>query len=130
MLTGEAGDYTFTATTEVDEEVADNVLFGYATQTAATDNTGIYALANKTNGVAFYPFAGSTYKAGKAYLNIAGLRTTSEVRLFNIFDEGEETGIESIETENAKAEIYDLAGRRVQKAQKGLYIVNGVKVIK
>lgn len=130
VLTGEAGDYTFTATTEVDEEVADNVLFGYATQTAATDNTGIYALANKTNGVAFYPFAGSTYKAGKAYLNIAGLRTTSEVRLFNIFDEGEETGIESIETENAKAEIYDLAGRRVQKAQKGLYIVNGVKVIK
>ena len=130
VLTGEAGDYTFTATTEAGEEVADNVLLGYATQTAATDNTGIYALANKTNGVAFYPFAGSTYKAGKAYLNIAGLRTTSEVRLFNIFDEGEETGIESIETENAKAEIYDLAGRRVQKAQKGLYIVNGVKVIK
>lgn len=130
VLTGEAGDYTFTATTEAGEEVADNVLFGYATETAVTDNTGIYALANKTNGVAFYPFAGSTYKAGKAYLNIAGLSTTSEVRLFNIFDEGEETGIESIETENAKAEIYDLAGRRVQNAQKGLYIVNGVKVIK
>lgn len=130
VLTGEEGDYTFTATTEAGEEVADNVLFGYATETAVTDNTGIYALANKTNGVAFYPFVGSKYKAGKAYLNIADLSTTSEVRLFNIFDEGEETGIESIETENAKAEIYDLAGRRVQKAQKGLYIVNGVKVIK
>lgn len=129
VLTGEEGGYTFTATTEAGEEVTDNVLFGYATETAATDKTGIYALANKTNGVAFYPFAGSTYKAGKAYLNIADLNA-SEVRLFNIFDEGEETGIESIETENAKAEIYDLAGRRVQKAQKGLYIVNGKKVIK
>lgn len=129
VLTGEKGDYTFTATTEAGEEVADNVLFGYATETAATDNTGIYALANKTNGVAFYPFVGKTYKAGKAYLNISGL-SASEVRFFNIFDEGEETGIESIETENAKAEIYDLAGRRVQKAQKGLYIVNGKKVIK
>ena len=30
----------------------------------------------------------------------------------------------------ADAVVYDLAGRRVQKAQKGLYIVNGVKVIK
>ena len=40
--------------------------------------------------------------------------------------------IESIEgAENAaNAVIYDLSGRRVQKAQKGLYIVNGVKVIK
>ncbi len=129
VLTGEKGDYTFTATTEAGEAVTDNVLFGYATVTDATGNTGIYALANKTNGVAFYPFVGSTYKAGKAYLDISGL-SASEVRFFNIFDEGEETGIESIETENAKAEIYDLAGRRVQKAQKGLYIVNGKKVIK
>lgn len=129
VLTGEAGDYTFTATTEAGEAVTDNVLFGYATVTDATGDTGIYALANKTNGVAFYPFVGKTYKAGKAYLNISGL-SASEVRFFNIFDEGEETGIESIETENAKAEIYDLAGRRVQKAQKGLYIVNGKVVIK
>ena len=51
---------------------------------------------------------------------------------FLVFDFGTETGIESIDGENGnvKAEIYDLAGRRVQNAQKGLYIVNGKKVIK
>ena len=51
---------------------------------------------------------------------------------FLSFDFGTETAIESIEgAENgANAVIYDLSGRRVQKAQKGLYIVNGVKVIK
>lgn len=133
VLTGEAGDYTFTATTEADEEVADNVLFGYATETAVTDRTGIYALGNKTNGVAFYPFVGDTYKAGKAYLNIAGLSTTSEVRLFNIFDEDVETAILDVEDGNVKTEnsvVYDLAGRRVEKAQKGLYIINGKKVVK
>lgn len=131
VLTGEAGDYTFTATTEAGEEVADNVLFGYATETAVTDKTGIYALANKTNGVAFYPFVGETYKAGKAYLNISGL-SASEVRFFNIFDEDMETAIENIQgAEDAvDSVVYDLAGRRVQKAQKGLYIVNGKKVIK
>lgn len=49
-----------------------------------------------------------------------------------VFDFGTETGIESIEGENGnvKAEIYDLSGRRVQNAQKGLYIVNGKKVVR
>lgn len=73
--------------------------------------------------------AKKTLAANKAYLNIP----TSSARflVFN-FDEDNTTAIENIETEsgNVKAEIYDLAGRRVQNAQKGLYIVNGKKVVK
>ena len=42
---------------------------------------------------------------------------------------GQVTGIESVATE-AAATIYDLAGRRVVKANKGLYIQEGTKVIK
>lgn len=53
---------------------------------------------------------------------------------FFVFDfGGTETGIVEIENGNVNAEnsvVYDLAGRRVQKAQKGLYIVNGKKVVK
>lgn len=128
VLTGEAADYTFTVANDA-AAVTDNVLFGYAVETAADDNTGIYALANKTTGVAFYPFAGTTYKAGKAYLNVSALNAAG-IRLFNIFDEGTETAIESVEGENGKAEIYDLAGRRVQNAQKGVFIVDGKVVIK
>ena len=40
-----------------------------------------------------------------------------------------ETAIESVETE-METVIYDLAGRRVEKMEKGIYIVNGKKVIK
>ena len=67
--------------------------------------------------------------AFKAYLPIPEAAQASVLR-FNI--EGGETAIESIENANgeAKSEIFDLAGRRVQKAQKGLYIVNGKKVIR
>lgn len=56
---------------------------------------------------------------------------SSEAR-FYVLDFGTETTIENIEgAESANdAVIYDLAGRRVQGAQKGLYIVNGKKVIK
>lgn len=72
--------------------------------------------------------AQKTLPANKAYLNI----TPSATR-FLVFNFGDdtETAIEGIGAENtADAVVYDLAGRRVQKAQKGLYIVNGKKVIK
>lgn len=66
----------------------------------------------------------------KAYLPVAN-STMPGSRL--MFDFGTETGIEDINgMENAaeNAVIYDLSGRRVQGAQKGIYIINGKKVIK
>ena len=43
----------------------------------------------------------------------------------------EETGIEELRGENEKQEanVYDLSGRRMQNAKKGIYIQNGKKVI-
>lgn len=98
-----------------------------------------YVLANGTNGVGLYKATlnkdaegavGTTHflnKANKAYLPA----TASSARFLS-FDFGTETAIENIEgAENgSNAVIYDLSGRRVQKAQKGLYIVNGKKVVK
>ena len=43
--------------------------------------------------------------------------------------DGEVTAIESLTAENANNEIFDLQGRRVAKAAKGVYIVNGKKVV-
>ena len=52
----------------------------------------------------------------------------STVKAFVFGDE--ETAIKSVEAENASEAIYDLSGRRVSKALKGLYIINGKKVVK
>ena len=43
----------------------------------------------------------------------------------------EETGIDELKGENGKVKtaVYDLSGRRVQKAQKGVYIQNGKVVM-
>jgi hypothetical protein len=64
-------------------------------------------------------------KANKAYLPVVG---SSAARIN--FDFGTETGIAETESGNLKTEMYDLSGRRVQSAQKGIFIVNGKKVIK
>ena len=59
--------------------------------------------------------------------------TEGAMSRINIRVQGEdtETGIDELKGENGKVktDIYDLSGRRVQKAQKGIYIQNGKKVI-
>ena len=86
----------------------------------------IYALTKKDDKVGFMKVKdGVKIPAGKAYLNVAG----GGARDFLGFDD-ETTGIEAVE-QAAKADnqYFNLAGQRVAQPTKGLYIVNGKKVI-
>ncbi len=92
-----------------------------------------YVLSKVAGEVGFYR-AALNQSSGAAFLN-NGFRAYLPVsgggaaRLLFDFG-GTETGIESIEgniPENAA--IYDLSGRRVSVATKGIYIVNGKKVV-
>ena len=68
--------------------------------------------------------------AFRVYLTANGENTTSVVRF--VINNSDATAIDELKAENGnvKAEVYDLSGRRVEKAVKGIYVVNGVKVIK
>ena len=91
-----------------------------------------YILAKKNGNVGFYPLSGKgTLKPYSAYLQLhkdAGSRGL----VLNFEEEGTPTGVGHTEitesTEMADA-IYDLQGRRIEKPKKGLYIVNGRKVM-
>ena len=71
----------------------------------------------------------SAVPAGKAYLLATDVPVN--VRALDMVVDGDTDGIMAIDnaqsTDNA---IFDLSGRRVVKAQKGIYIVNGKKVVK
>ncbi len=68
-----------------------------------------------------------TIPAGKAYLNATGV---GAARLSIVFDD-EATGISDVRSKMEDVRgFYDLQGRRVAQPTKGLYIVNGKKVIK
>lgn len=95
--------------------------------TAEGDGTHIFALGKKSGVVGFVRVKdGVKIPAGKAYLNIA---TPPAARDFIGFDE-EVTGVETVK-QNAKADnqFFNLAGQRVAQPTKGLYIVNGKKVV-
>ena len=87
----------------------------------------IYALANLNNAIGFYPTGNYKIPAGKAYLSIsAGVKGyTFE------FDDDDPTAIEMVNGQSSMVnEIYNLAGQRIQKMQKGINIVNGKKILK
>lgn len=68
-----------------------------------------------------------TVKAGTAYLAVPAVPNTASVKGFLL--DGTPTAIEGVEAENKTDVIYNLSGQRVQKAQRGLYIVNGKKLM-
>lgn len=121
-----AGSLSFATAADV-TGISGNVLAGQANTIAATGITNPYTLQNNpATGIGFYPYEGTNLNGFKAYMTTG----TTSVRGFLFEEDGTTTGINALETETPGMQvIYDLSGRRVSKAQKGLYIVNGKKVI-
>ena len=84
----------------------------------------MYVLAmNPTIG--FYPWTGTNLSAGKIYLQG---KDSYGSRDFLGFEEGT-TAVNIVKTQMADGQYYNLAGQRVSNPTKGLYILNGKKVI-
>ena len=79
------------------------------------------------NGNAFYQANGKTVAANKAYLQLSQQASARAL----IFEEEDVTAIHAVESVASATgnEYYDLSGRKVAQPTKGLYIVNGKKVI-
>ncbi len=111
---------------ETGVEATSNVLSGTNQKITAASGENYVMGKNENDVVGFYKYTGTTMPAFKAYL---GQQTGEEVRAFTFSFEDIETSINAVESHNSNAAIYDLSGRRVQKAGKGLYIINGKKVM-
>ena len=117
------------------------------------DGYTAYTLAAENNKMGFYKFAGAALNPNKAYLAVA-IPPTSAPAYLGFDVDGETTGINEHESHDCNATlskreshelsgaIYDLQGRRIANGQKpsqrhtlkeriakGLYIVNGKKVV-
>jgi len=104
---------------------------GNGTAITWADNNPVYILYTSGATPGFYRANNSTVAAGKAYLDLNGTAEARAVSFSLNFDDV--TAISEVATEvgdeSACAPVYDLQGRRVAQPAKGLYIVNGKKVI-
>ena len=126
ILTSESGDAAtmVPAAGETAAAITGNQL-GHSAGADKTLTAGEgYILGKGTEGTAFYPCKAGSLPSNKAYLLGSG-QSAIVMNFGNAV-----TGINTIAAPaSAKAPIFDLSGRRVVKATKGLYIQNGKKVI-
>ena len=104
----------------------DNVLKGAATDVEAE---GKYILAKPAEKeVGFYLAETGTIKAGKAYIELDG---NASVKALFFAEEDGETAINNVNVNDNvnNAAIYNIAGQRISKLQKGINIINGRKVL-
>ena len=136
VIRGTADTYNFFyAAEDGATETEGNMLRGYAgaaefKNVALTEDVTSYVLTVKKGNAGFFK-KDADFKVynHKAYLNVP----TTDVASLSIrfAGNGDTTGIDNatIVDGNATPVIYDLSGRHVEKATKGVYIVNGKKVI-
>lgn len=89
--------------------------------------------ATARNPLGFYRYKGATIKGNRAFLLIDANSSGAKLDGYDMEDEGTVNGIDevtatTVETD-ANAVYYDLQGRRVDHPVRGIYIVNGKKVI-
>lgn len=92
-----------------------------------TSNNGVFA---PTGNISLEAYKGkSNVELGFFYKSTAAKAGTWEIKnLLVVADTDNATGVTAVEAKTPAQEvIYDLSGRRVQKATRGLYIINGKK---
>lgn len=135
VLRAAQGSYLFRKSVAEGTAVDGNLMRGYAGAaeyedvTLPTDGSTNYVLTVMNENAGFYrKDAGFKVYNNKAYLNVPN-GTPQAIRIRFVNGDGTTDIVELPTTQSEATIIYDLSGRRVQKAEKGVYIVNGKKVI-
>lgn len=127
------GTYSFTNTSAITstESVTVGNLTGVLAENGETVENGKYILAlnKQTNQQAFYLTDGTVVcPKNKCYFTAP--ESSVSVSAFFLGHNGETTGIEDVfNGKNGETVIYNTAGQRINKLQKGINIVNGHKVL-
>jgi len=127
ILKTTAGDHKMTLTKTTGAATLGANVLAYAAS-APVDG---YRLGYKSGtGVAFYKYTATAPASGVVYIDKANVNTGAGAHEFLALSFGDTTGINAVEAKKAENGVYyNLAGQQVAQPTKGLYIVNGKKVI-
>lgn len=122
----DGGDNVYSVPTATTTDDVTGNLFVRGNDEAVVTGNGPYnyILNVVNNQLGFYKAAGNVVGKNRAYLHTT-IAASSRINLN--FDD-ETTGIAEVKT-NAKSDIFNINGQRVEKTAKGLYIMNGKKFI-
>ncbi len=105
--------------------------FAFSECTSLTD---MYCYAETVPSTELSAFDGSNIGQATLHVPASALESYKATKPWSRFGTivaltDEEMGVEQLTIDNAQLTIYDLHGRRVENVEKGIYIVNGKKVM-
>jgi hypothetical protein len=134
ILNGDANDYDLPITTaDATTDFSDNEMVGVTQRTQVLWNPSTDVYNYILQGGEFKKASNGYLKPNRAYLSTSYDVSAASAReyLEISFEDDDVTGIDAtlVNSEKVNSDIYDLQGRKVAQPTKGLYIVNGRKVI-
>ena len=138
ILKSEAGNkFTLEAATDAGTAVANNALKGQTSTIAKPTEGTVYTLQSYDKdkdgvkeSVIFRKYLDPKVNGGRAYIVLPANQNGTPAQSIGVRFEDGTTDIEhSTLNSQPSTLIYDLMGRRVEKMEKGIYIVNGKKVV-
>lgn len=129
LLKGAQGTVTIPVVASYSTDVTANKFVGVTAETVIDAETGYVLMDDETNGLGFYKNENAfTVGANTAYLPDGFDGSNARIAFFSFGDDA--TSISSVESADMQnAQYYNLNGQRTLAPQKGLYIVNGKKVV-
>ena len=117
-------------TTEKSEDTAENgddliTFVGSYTKSSVAPNDGNYIISSNKF---YYVDSTVTNKGFRGYFNLFTL--DAAVKSLSMSFDNDADAILMVENKKYDTKIFNLQGQRVDKAQKGIYIINGRKVVK
>ena len=129
LVNAAQGNYTFNYAAEATANVEGNLLEGTVAATEIEAEAYVLSIVNGNVGLYKAQMAGGVWlnNANKAYLPAS---VASGAASYSFRFQGGTTGVEEVKTENGEVKaIYDLTGRQVNAVERGIYIINGTKVL-
>ena len=126
VVNAPAGTYPIPVLSGDADETTGNLLKPWLTAGTPTESKYYTLAVDNDKKPMFKVSSGGTLAAGKSYLVVSGSGAPTLA-----VDFGETTGVNTLNVERGtlNGEVYNLNGQRVAQLTKGLYIVNGKKVL-
>ena len=136
VLFGNAGTYTFTQASSAGQTITGNLLRPVLNQNGYNCISANEYVLTWHDHLVFAQTSSENYAEvhyGQAYLDLTGVNVNAGSRLRISFkhDDDDLTGIQSLQSDERSLDgaVYNLRGQRVEHPTKGIYIINGKKVV-
>ena len=133
VLQGAANTYNFAVTNTT--ATVDSDLTGTVAATYITDDAYVLTADNTAEAGVCFGKATKNQQSNASWLNNSHKAylpapVGANAASYSFRFEGGTTGVEEVKTENGEVKaIYDLTGRQVNAVERGIYIINGKKVL-